>query len=328
MLGINIIPEKYKIPAKKKKKIIIIFGNCHFQEIQRNIIQYQEIKKNYLPHYICINSYVGEGSLKDKQNFTTEHITLFKKADILIYQHIETDRGFLNHKEVEKIVPNDCIRIKIPHYRTSIYHYSWYENSYFEKMKELIDKKETVNEKITCIKDFIKNINDISHDNELFHKFITREMNYFKKINNYSDIDMYEFFTSNWKNIKLFMERSYPSSYFIFILTKKILEKINVFENLSFETMINNRTTYPRYFAQNTDIPIFDFWYNFNKFTFNNQYYWEMEIPMKDYEFYYLQYLICNNLGINNAFANVWLIRDEFNTLEELKKLRDVINNT
>tara|TARA_B100000676_G_C17959099_1_gene776494 strand:- start:80 stop:1066 length:987 start_codon:yes stop_codon:yes gene_type:complete len=328
MLGINIIPEKYKIPAKKKKKIIIIFGNCHFQEIQRNIIQYQEIKKNYLPHYICINSYVGEGSLKDKQYFTTEHITLFEKADILIYQNIETDRGFLNNKEVEKLIPKNIIKIKIPHYRTSIYHYSWYETPYFEKMKKLVDKKETVNQKITCIKDFIKNINDTSQHKELFDKFITKEITHFKKVNNYSDIDMYEFFISNWKNIKLFMGRSYPSSYFIFILTKKILEKINVFENMSFETMINNRTTYPRYFAQNTDYPIFDFWYNFNKFTFNNQYFWEMEIPMKDYEFYYLQYLICNKHGNNCSFANIWMIRDKFNTLEELKKLRDVINNT
>ena len=40
MLGINIIPIKYK---PNPKKILVIFGNCHFQEIQRNIIQYQEI---------------------------------------------------------------------------------------------------------------------------------------------------------------------------------------------------------------------------------------------------------------------------------------------
>ena len=153
-------------------------------------------------------------------------------------------------------------------------------------------------------------------------------MNYFKKINNYSDIDMYEFFTSNWKNIKLFMGRSYPSSYFIYTLTKKILEKINIFENISFETMINNKTTYPRYFAQNTDFPIFDFWYNFNKFTFNKQYYWELEIPMEDYEFYYLQNLIYNRLGDGKTFANIVFIRDKFNTLDELKKLRGVINNT
>ncbi len=139
---------------------MVIFGNCHFQEIQRNIIQYQEIKKNYLPHYICINSYVGGGSLEDKQYFIPEHINLFKKADILIYQKIETDRGFLNNKAVEKLIPKNIIKIKIPHYRTSIYHYSWYETPYFEKMKQLVDKKETVNQKIICIKDFINNINE------------------------------------------------------------------------------------------------------------------------------------------------------------------------
>ena len=49
---------------------------------------------------------------------------------------------------------------------------------------------------------------------------------------------------------------------------------------------------------------------------------------MEDYEFYYLQYLICNKHGSDCSFANIWMIRAEFNTLEELKKLRDVINNT
>ena len=326
MLGINIIPKKYKIPAKK---IIIIFGNCHFQEIQRNIIQYQQIKNNYLPYYICINSYVDIGSsLKDKQYFIPEHINLFKKANILIYQNIETNRGFLNNTEVEKLIPRNCIRIKIPHYRSSIYHYSWYETPYFEKMKQLVDKEETVNQKIKCIKDFIKNINDTTLDITLFDKFLTKEINHFKKVDSYSDVSMYDYFVSNWKQIKMFNGRSYPTSYFIFILSKKILEKINIYENISFTQMINNRTTYPRYFSQNTDFPIFDYWHNYNKFTFKKQYYWELEIPMKDYEFYYLQIDICNKFGENNAFANIWLIRERFNALEEVKKLRNIINNT
>ena len=323
MLGITIIPKKYRIPAKK---IMVIFGNCHFQEIQRNIIQYQQIKNNYLPHYICINSYFQ--SLKDKQYFIPEHIDLFKKADILIYQHIETDRGFLNNSEVEKLIPRNCIRIKIPHYRSSIYHYSWYETPYFEEMKQLVNKEETVNQKIKCIKDFIKNINETIQDTNLFDKFITKEITNFKKVDSYSDVSMYDYFLSNWKQIRMFNGRSYPTSYFIFILSKKILEKINIYQNLSFTQMINNRTTYPRYFAQNTNYPLFDFWYNYNKFTFKNQYYWELEIPMKDYEFYYLQIDICNKLGENNAFANIWLAREKFNALEEVKKLRNIINNT
>ena len=89
MLGMNLI---YKKPPKK---IMVIFGNCHFQEIKRNIIQYQEIRNNYLPYYISINSYVGENTtLSDQTYFIKENNELFKKADILIYQNIETDRGF------------------------------------------------------------------------------------------------------------------------------------------------------------------------------------------------------------------------------------------
>ena len=55
MLGINIIPQKYRPPPKK---IMVIFGNCHFNEIHRNIIKYQEIRKhseffrNFENHFI------------------------------------------------------------------------------------------------------------------------------------------------------------------------------------------------------------------------------------------------------------------------------------
>ena len=52
---------------------------------------------------------------------------------------------------------------------------------------------------------------------------------------------------------------------------EKELKTINsVYENLTFETMINNRTVYPRHFSRNTDYPILDFWYNYNNFTLYN----------------------------------------------------------
>ena len=326
MLGFNIIPPKYK---PKPKKIMVIFGNCHFQEIQRNIIQYQLIKKNYLPYIILINSYIEpKGKHYHEPYYIKKHIELFKNANILIYQNIENDRGFLNNEEIEKFISKDCIRIKIPHYRASIYHYSFYKTLYFEEMKQLVDKEETVNQKIIFIKDFIKNINETTLDTKSFDKFITKEITHFKKVDSYSDISMYDFFISNWKNIKLFNGRSYPTSYFMFILSKKILEKLNIYQNLSFTQMINNRTVYPRYFSQNSDFPLLDFWYNYNKFTFKKQYYWELEIPMKDYEFYYLQFDICNRFGRKMAFNNVVFIRKEFNALDEVKKLRNIINNT
>ena len=107
----------FKKRAGIHTKNIVIFGNCHFQEIQRNIIQYKTIRAYYLPHYISINSYVDlNASLLGRTYFTDTHINLFKNADILIYQNIETDRGFLNNKEVEKLIPKNCIKIKVCHY--------------------------------------------------------------------------------------------------------------------------------------------------------------------------------------------------------------------
>ena len=127
----------------------------------------------------------------------------------------------MNNREVEKLIPKDCIKIKIPHYRSSIYHYSFYEKPYFEEMKQLVDKEETVNQKITCIKDFIKNFNDTTLDTKSFDKFITKEITHFKKIDSYSDISMYDYFINNYKKIKLINGRSDPTSIFMFVLSKK-----------------------------------------------------------------------------------------------------------
>ena len=46
---------------------------------------------------------------------------------------------------------------------------------------------------------------------------------------------------------------------------------------------------------------------------------------MKDYEFYYLQILICNTFSVEKTFQNVVFIRSKFNGLEEVKKLRKAI---
>ena len=138
------------------KKNLVIFGNCHFQEIQRNIIQYEEIKRNYLPYYISMLTvmWIPIASLGHLTYFSNAHIELFKKADILVYQNIETDRGFLNNKEVYKLIKPNCIKIKIPHYRSSIYHYSWYEEPYFDKLKEEVYKITAIKEKIQYIKKY------------------------------------------------------------------------------------------------------------------------------------------------------------------------------
>ncbi len=326
MLTFNYFGNTQKSNTLLHKKNLVIFGNCHFQEIQRNIIQYEEIKRNYLPYYISINSYVdANASLRDKTYFTNEHVELFKKADILIYQNIESDRGFLNNKEVHKLIKPNCIKIKIPHYRSSIYHYSWYEEPYFDKLKEEVDKITAIKEKIQYIKKYIVDINNKKYDTKKLNEFIDKQLIDFKKVDSYSDISMYDYFINNYKKIQLINGRSYPSSYFIFILSKKILEKLNIHQNLSFYQMIQSRTSYPRYFSQHTNYPLFDYWYKYNNFTFKNQYYWDLEVPMKDYEFYYLQILICNTFGVEKTFQNVVFIRSKFNGLEEVKKLRNLI---
>ena len=331
MLGITIIPEKYKPKPKKK---LVTFGNCHFNEILKNLTNYQYVINNCMYSHISINAYVdncAHGYLRDRSYFTNEHIELLKKADVLIYQNIETDRGFLNNKEVLKLIKPNCIKIKIPHYRSSVYHYSWYEEPYFEKMREEVNKITSIKEKIEYIKKYIADINNKKYDAKKLDEFIDKQLMDFKKIDSYSDISMYDYFVNNYKKIQLINGRSYPTSYFFFILSKKILEKLNIYENLSFTELIRRRTAqgrHPIYFSKHTNFPIFNFWYKYNNFTFEKQFYWEGEYPIKDYEFYYLQIKAGNDFTPDSTFCNIWMIRSKFNALEKVKKLRNLINNT
>ena len=337
MIGINIIPKNPAMPDNisvnrkkpgERRKVMVIFGNCHFQEIQRNIIQYNEIRRSYLPHYICINSYLDIGrSLTDKTYFIDEHIKLFKNADILIYQNIETDRGFLNNKEVYKLIPSNCIKIKIPHYACNIYHYSLYEEPFFNDMKNEVNKIKNIKDKVKHIKNYIDKLNNKTYDTNKFDTFIKKSIEKFKLKDSYSDVSMYNFFINNYKKYQLFNLGWYPSSIFIYVLSKKILEKLNIYQNLPFYQMISNRTSLPIYFSQHTNYPMFDYWYKYNNFTFQNKFFWDLGSEMKDYEFYYLNIDICNRFEEDKAFKGVVFIRSKFDVLQEVNKLRKLINN-
>jgi len=50
-------------------------------------------------------------------------------------------------------------------------------------------------------------------------------INEFERIDNLSDIKMYNIFISEWKNIRMFKERGYPTSYFFYRLSQLILTR-------------------------------------------------------------------------------------------------------
>jgi hypothetical protein len=296
-----------------------IFFDCHGGAIWKYLRQNEEFMKKYTLDYsnlISINNYVNGNKYSNNTDLIKEHKTIIKNADVLILQIIEKDRGFLNNNEVIQLCKKDCIIIKIPHYRNSVYKYinmEGREDDYniFKFHPTLKDKWElsnqikdinNVDETIDIIKKNITSMNNFSRDIEKLKISLNNKIIEFEKIDAKSDIKMLDFYNNNYKKYKLFNSRSYPSSIFFYELTNRILNKLNINYKKKFIDI---------YFSVNKSEPIPDYWYNFCKFSFSKKVCIYEGIEIEEYEWYYLL-LLSNNI-------------DYVNSKEEILRLLDII---
>jgi hypothetical protein len=110
-------------------------------------------------------------------------------------------------------------------------------------------------------------------------KTIERHIEEFKSIDSLSDISMFNYFIENYKKYRLFQGRSYPSSRFFYEVTNKILSFLNIKMN---DVFIDT------HYAFNTSEPIPEYWHKFNGFLFDNTFHITENIPITEYEWFYL----------------------------------------
>lgn len=147
-------------------------------------------------------------------------------------------------------------------------------------------------------------MNNFKYDKDELLKCINFKINEFKKIDDLSDIKIFDYYKNNYKKYRLFMGRSYPSSRFFFELTNRILITLNYNPNNEFIDY---------YYAKNTSEPIPDYWYKFCNFSFDNTYYTFKNIKITECEWYYIL-LLSNNINIISQEEN----------LKYLKKIRNL----
>ena len=284
-------------------KNITIFFNCHGFEIKKYLETNVNFIKNYNIQYISILSYIVKNMKFFNNTILDEtHINIIKKCDVLILQVIEKDRGFLNNNNIIKLCKKDCLIIKIPHYRNSIYEYKTLEKYKNKvdliknwklptKIKDINNIKET----ITTIKNEINIMNNFSYDKKEMLNSLKFKLNEFEKVDNLSDIKLIDFYKNNYKKYRLFKGRSYPASIFFHELTNRILIKLKYKQNKHFKDF---------YFAENTSEPIPDYWYKYCNFTFDNIYFIYGHIEITEYEWYYIL-LLSYNYNIINKDTNM-----------------------
>lgn len=276
-------------------KNLIIFMDCHGNEIYKYLIMNEFCKKEYNCSFISLNSYVASGEKYiNNTSLNKNDIEKIKNADVFILQVIEKDRGYLNNENIIKYCKDSCLIIKIPHYRNSIYNYKTLkqlDNKYSLINNFFLLKKvniENVDETINIIKNEIEIMNTYNYDKEEMKKVFQANLDEFMVIDKLSDIKMNDYFYNNYKLHKLFQSRSYPSSIFFHELSNRILKKLNIAINQNFVDL---------YFAENTYELLPKYWYDYCGFKFDCKHYMYGHIEVKDYEWFYI-ILMLNNVNI------------------------------
>ena len=277
-------------------KNIIIFMDCHGYQIYLYLLMNEIFCKEYTCSNISLLSYVMlNGKYINNTCLDDYDIEQIKNADILILQVIENDRGYLNNENVIKYCKSDCIIIKIPHYRNSIYQYKTLEQfddkfdliknwSLPKKIRNIDDTDETIN----IIKNEINIMNTYNYDRDEMKNVFQKKLYEFIEIDKLSDIKMNDYFYNNYKLYKLFQARGYPSSIFFHELTNRILKRLNIPINEHFVDL---------YFAENTYNLLPKYWYDYCGFQFDYKHYMSGHIEVKDYEWFYI-ILMLNNVNI------------------------------
>ena len=205
--------EKILTKLKSIKNKLVIFFDCHGREIYKYLNLNKRFIKHYEVIYLNLNDYVlKEGKYYNNNNLSKSHIIKIKLANVLILQIIEKDRKFLNNDKIIEFCNKNCLILKIPHYRNSVYEYKIMDG--FINKKELfidgnfndkwnLPKKiiniDNVENTINIIKNEIKIMNKIENYKNDFEKSLNFKITEFQSIDKLSDIKMNDYYLLNYK---------------------------------------------------------------------------------------------------------------------------------
>lgn len=198
------------------KKCVVCF-NCHGKEYIKQLSLSEEFSGTYEVVYINIYNYLPTYIYEKMTDFVKYDRKLLQNADMLIVQNMRTDRGFLNSENIIQIAKNV---IKIPHY--TFYGY-WYDIN-CEWLKYVDENK--INE------EFINLLySEEHHKNEIIEN-IKVSLDKIKKLDEISDISMFDFISNNYQKEKLFYSEQYPKEIFFNEGAKQILNILKIDNNI------------------------------------------------------------------------------------------------
>ena len=225
---------------------IVIYSNCH-----GGIISAMFKSHIYTKDKFIINHVINYENLDKKMDLS--HKYMLETCDVFLYQPFNKQHSYSEYdiNELKKYLKPDCIILKINYYRFKGF---WFEsehkpyNSYnnynfahdeihFGIHKSFINfngnKEET-----------IEKINNTYIDEIQFLKYFREELDNFKKIDDNSDVKMYEYFIKNYENKSFFHDGFHPTNLFFYEIFRQIVFKLTgyelITEDIEFINLFNN----------------------------------------------------------------------------------------
>jgi hypothetical protein len=213
-------------------KTILVYSNCHGEQLVK-LFQTHNYTKNKFK-MIYLNNYKN----LNKENLDDDHIDLLKNCDIFIYQPFNKNFEYSEYDlpKIKLYLKQEAIIIKVNFYRFNGF---WYESNYSPYdgnngfafitgdncgiHNSFINFRGSKDE----IKDKIDNIHFSKED--LLENF-NNDLEKFKKLDDNSDVEMYNYFINNYKEQHLFHDKYHPTNTFFYEIFKQIVYKLTNYQ--------------------------------------------------------------------------------------------------
>lgn len=213
-----------------KKKLVVIYGNCHTAIISKYLENCKEFNKDYSVYPIKPIHLIKKSDYFEKP--------IFKNCDVFIHQSIQLENRYGEKYASEKIISRlkpECKVIAIPNvYRLPVCffpqysreaEFTWRGKTVFFR-DTILDKAAKKNMSINQIVDLYWNQHQFS--GEYLDKELQRFYDKVQRREQEWDIKCLDFIKANYRTIQLFYDPNHPTNQFLLYVTQQIIQYMGI----------------------------------------------------------------------------------------------------
>lgn len=226
---------------------VLLYSNCAGRVIATMFKRHIYTKDKFTINYI-----VNYQNVLDNKQLDLLHKQMLENCDIFMYQPFNKH---YTHSEYDisnliKYLKPSCIILKLNYYRfkgfwfeSEYKPYESYNNYHFSDMKYYGLHNSFINFNGDK-KDIVDKIDSIHIDREKFLTYFRDELDNLKKIDDNSDVKMYDYFINNYKTKQLFNDVFHPTNLFLYEVFRQVVFKLTghdlIFEDMDFINKCND----------------------------------------------------------------------------------------